>query len=150
MVATALRNIIGHFLKVRDEKSSDCQNLDTYMALNFVLVVYESSSIEDVLKEIGIENLSPSHLQCLEDLPLAATYSCLKLFLHWVDEGYYDYCTLPFPFKVHLSGDQQHAIEEWKGTIPHLKEELSELIKVLNHSQQDITSRTNAEAINVG
>ena len=100
---------------------------------------------------IGVENPSPSHLQCLEDLPLTATYSCLKLFLRWVEEGYYDYCTLPFPFKVHLSDDQQHAIEEWKGsTIPNLKEELSEVIKVLKHSQQDITSRTNAEAINVG
>ena len=150
IVATALRNIIGHLLKLLDENSSDCQNLETFKALKFVLIVYESSSLVDVLKEIGVENPSPSHLQCLEDLPLTATYSCLKLFLRWVDEGYYDYCTLPFPFKVHLSDDQQHAIEEWKGsTIPNLKEELSDLIKVLKHSQQDITCRTNAEAVNV-
>ena len=153
-VVTALRTVAGHLVKALDEGREDYGDLETATAPEFMLNLYEHLKKDsDVLYEIGVQNASPSHLRCLADLPLTATYSCLRLFFRWVEEGFYDFSTLPFPFKVHLSYQDQVAIEQlrlkWSSTLSELVKELQQLVDVLKHSEQDITSRVN-EAVNVG
>lgn len=153
-VVTALRTVTGHLVKaLAGDRDHHYGNLDEETAPEFMLNLYEHlSKHSDVLYEIGVQSATPSHLRCLEDLPLTATYSCLNLFFRWVDEGFYDFCAVPFPFKVHLSYPDQTAIEQlrmkWAGTVSDLMKELQQLVDVLKHSEQDITNRIN-EAVNV-
>ena len=152
-VLTALRTVTGHLVKALEDQRTDYGDLRAQTAPEFMLNLYEHlTRHSDVLHEIGVQSASPSHLRCLADLPLTATYSCLRLFFRWVDEGFYDFCAVPFPFKVHLGYKDQQAIEQlrvrWSCTVPELLKELQQLIDVLKHSEQDITRRVN-EAVNV-
>ena len=146
-VVTALRTIIGHLVKELGEGRKD------ETALKFMLHLCDHLTEDnDVLYEIGVQHASPSQLRCLGDLPLRATYSCLQLFFNWVDEGFYDFSTLPFTFKRHLMKQDQLAIEQlpsqWSSTDPELIDELQNLMDVLKKSEQDITSQVNE--VNVG
>lgn len=152
-VVTALRTVASHLLKALEERRTDYGDLATEAVPEFMLNLYEHlTKHSDVLFEIGVQSASPSHLRCLADLPLTATYSCLKLFFRWVEEGFYDFNTLPFPFKVHLGYQDQSCLEQlrmrWPSTAAELKKELQQLVDVLKHSEQDITKRVN-EAANV-
>ena len=152
-VMTALRSVTGHLVKALEEGREDYGNLENQTAPEFMLNLYEHLKKDsDVLYEIGVQHASPSHLGCLADLPLPATYSCLRLFFRWVEEGFYDFSTIPFPFKAHLSYPDQQTIDQlrfkWASTVNELKKELQQLVDVLKHSELDITSRVN-EAINV-
>lgn len=144
----ALRTIMGELVKVPKNESDDYSGMtaEAFMR-NFCF-----KKDEDVFYEIGIRNASSSQLADLDKLPLTQTYSCLKLFFHWVDEGFYDYSTLPFSFKIPLSELDQPAlvqiIDKWTGTKSKLMKELQQLIDALKQSEQHITSQVN-EAINV-
>ena len=152
-VLTALRTITGHLVKALVEGRTDYGDLESQTAPMFMLNLYEHlSRPNDVLFEIGVQSASSSHLRCLTDLPLTTTYSCLRLFFRWVDEGFYDFSTVPFPFKVHLGYQDQQAIDQlrvrWSSTVADLEKELQQLVDVLKHSELDITNRVN-EAVNV-
>ena len=152
-VVTALRTVVSHLVKALEEQRTDYGDLGSETAPEFMLNLYEHLTKQNqVLVEIGVQSASPSHLRCLVDLPLTATYSCLKLFFRWVDEGFYDFATLPFPFKVHLSYQDQAFLDQlrmrWSSTVAELKKELQQLVDVLKHSEQDITRRVD-EAVNV-
>ena len=152
-VVMALRTVIGHLTKaLRDMQNTDQEELKDQLIPDFMLNLYQHlKGHSEVLQEIGVRSAQPSHLQCLADLPLISAYDCLKLFFGWVEEGYYDFSALPFPFKVHmiyqdtLLMDQQLRLR-WLGSISDLKEELQELIDVLKHSEQDITNRVKEAA----
>lgn len=153
-VLTALRTVIGHLVKVLEEQE-DYGDLEALTAPEFMLTLYKDfSEPKDVLFEIGIQSdaASPLHFDCLAGLPLTATYSCLKLFFRWVDEGFYDFCALPFQFKVHLSDQDQLDIEQlpakWSNTLGELIKELQQLVDVLKHSEQNIITHVD-ETINV-
>lgn len=151
-VLTALRTVTGHLIKALDEGRQNCDDVQE-TALEFMLKQYKDmDTYSQVLYEIGVRSSSPSHLNCLADLPLIATYSCLRLFFRWVDEGFYDFSALPFPFKVHISYQDQLAIEQlymtWSSTTTELMKELQQLVDALKHSEKDIISRVD-EAVNV-
>lgn len=146
----ALRTVMGELMKALAERRGDYTDLT---ASQFMLIFcHEEGS--DVFKELGVQNAYPSQLHCLANLPLTATYSCLRLFFYWVDEGFYDYSALPFPFKVHLSEQDKLALEldqlthKWSGTNSVLMKELEQLINALKQSEKDIASEVNG-AINV-
>ncbi len=150
-VITALSTITGHLLKELDEENKIYGDLTQIKALEFMLKVYKDLTKEiDVLKEIGVLNSSNSQLHCLANLPLTATYSCLKMFTHWVDEGFYDFNTIPFSFKVHLRDEDKLVIKQlphkWAGTLTDLKKQLQQFIEVLKGCEEDIIT---AEAVNV-
>lgn len=150
-VITALSTITGHLLKALDEENKIYGNLTRIKALEFILKVYKELTKEsDALKKIGVQNSSDRQLQCLASLPLTATYSCLKIFVHWVDEGFYHFHTIPFPFKVHLIDEDKLVIKQlphkWEGTLTDLKKQLQQFIEVLKRCEQDIIT---AKAVNV-
>lgn len=152
-VVTALRTVVSHLLKALEEGRTDYGDLENETAPEFMLNLYEHlTKHTEVLYEIGIQSASPSHLRCLADLPLTSTHSCLNLFFRWVNEGFYDFSTLPFPFKVHLSYPDQQYLEQlrmrWPSTVEQLRTELQQLVDVLKHSEQDITKKVD-EAVNV-
>lgn len=148
-VVIALKTIMGHLVKALGEGKEDCHGLEKETALKFMINVYKDPQKKeiDVLHEIGVLNVSDSHLHCLEDLPLTAAYSCLELFSHWLEEGFYDFNMLPSQFKAHLIPDDKLVLEElhlkWSSTLPCLKRELEELVDTLKHSENDITSQVN-------
>ena len=153
-VVTALRTVVGYTIKSLQDTRLRYTNLENQTVPEFMLNLYEHLTKEsEVLYEIGIQSASPSHISCLAELPLTSAYSCLKLFFGWVEDGYYDFSALPFAFKVHMSDQDKSVVDQqlclkWQGSVPDLLEELQNLIDVLKHSEQDITSRVN-EAANV-
>ena len=147
-VVTALKTVIGHIVKLAlEDPEKDKEGLEKETVPGFMSNLYGDSSETNVLQSIGIQGASPSHRRCLANLPLTATYSCLRLFFHWVNEGFYDFCTLPFHFKAHLAPNDQHEIEKlstkWESTTSDLKRGLQQLVDVLKHSEQDIIGRVN-------
>ena len=147
-VLTALRTVAGHLTKALEDSEKDMNDLQKATIFDFIHGIYECTmNVNDVMRDIGILNASTSHLRCLAKLPLTATYSCLKLFFHWVDDGFYDFCTLPFHLKVHLDPKDQLEIEnlytKWHSTSAELMKGLQELVDVLKHSEQDIARRVN-------
>ena len=101
-----------------------------------------------LLKQIGIDQLAPTQLACMKDLPLRSIHSCLIMFTEWINIGLYDFCTLPFSLKVHMSDVDKEFIERnliaaWKGSIWDLCKNIDELIVVLKHAENDIASKVN-------
>ena len=108
----------------------------------------ESVDDDALLKQIGIEQLAPTQLACLRDLPLRSTLRCLLMFTDWVNIGLYDFCTLPFTLKAHMLAMDTEFVENelittWKGSIWDLFENIEELIEILKHTENDITSNVN-------
>ena len=114
-----------------------------------MLSLYEHITQErEVLSEIGITNLTATQLDCLIQLPLTCSVSCMLLFSSWVDEGLYDFCNLPFPLKTHMSDVDRVAVEQelkesWTGSLGDLLTEMKQLIDVLKHSEGDIIKKVN-------
>ena len=114
-----------------------------------MLTLYELITQEqDILKEIGITNLTTGQMDCLVQLPLTSTVSAMLLFAGWVNEGFYDFCNLPFPLKTHLSFADRKSVEEelrekWPGSLGDLLRDVKQLIDVLKHSEGDITKKVN-------
>ena len=85
-----------------------------------MLALYDNlHESEDVLKEIGVHSASASQLTCLVELPLPSLFNCLQLFANWIRDGTYDFATLPFGVKTHLSSQDLHLIQQisqkWTG-----------------------------------
>ena len=74
---------------------------------------------EAVWKEIGVCSTSPSQLACFMELPLPSLFCCLQLFASWIRDGVYDFSTLPFGVKTHMTYQDLQAVQqisiEWKG-----------------------------------
>ena len=151
-VFTALRTVLGHLVKALEAVNSTMarDDLGSESAVGFMSNLYSHlSQHSDVLHKIGVQSGSPVHVSCLADLPLTSTYSCLELFFHWLDEGFYDFSDTPFPFKVHLGREEVEEIEKLcvrRSAV--VLEELQQLVDLLKQSEQDIIDRVN-EAINV-
>ena len=141
---------MGHIIKEIAENDGE-SDVEKQTTLEFMCTLYKYRGLDEgdsfVFQKIGIQKASPPQQKCLIDLPLTATYSCLELFFHWIDEGFYDFSTLPFPFKAHLSKEDMIAINKlnikWDSTDSELMKELQQLIDVLKHSEQDIVTRVN-------
>ena len=162
-VMTGLRTIISYLIKALKQGSDSKVDLEKKMATVFMLNLYGKESKEsedlrkievqkkiDVLKEIGIRNAKQAHLDCLVELPLTATYSCLKLFLNWVDDGFYDFTDLPFPLKGHMD---DHALEQslkrpGETNLTVLMKHLCQLADILKRSENEIVQAVD-EAVQV-
>ena len=107
----------------------------------------------EVLSKVGIapDLLKHSQLDCLVDLPLPTVYSCLRLFVQWVDQGVYDFCNLPLTLKVHLSETDRVFFErdlrdQWTGLVNELEAEVKQMIEILKHSENDIIKKVSEQA----
>ena len=154
-VVMGLQTVIGHLTKALSElPNHDDKELKEQLITHFMLNLYDGiTRHSEVLQKIGIQSARPSHLLCLGALPLICAYDCLKFFFKWVEEGYYDFNGLPFPFKVHMTDQDQVLIEHeirsrWTGSIGDLSENLQDLIDDLKDMEQDIISKVK-EAANV-
>lgn len=142
-VVTALRTIIGFLIKTLDKSGENFDDLKSEKVLQFMQNLLEN---DNILHEIGVKSISPPRLRCLSDLPLTATYCCLNLFFHWVEDGFYDFRAIPFLFKMHLSEQEELALTElshkWEGPLSQLAEKLEQLIHGLKHHEHDIVDET--------
>ena len=152
-VQTALKTVIGHLIKslTKDDLDSGMNDktLEKQTISDFLRHIYgdSESSIDDIFVKIGITMESCTHIRCLADLPLVTTYSCLGLFVNWVEKGFYDYSTLPYHLKKHMDPDDNETLErtvdEWQGKKEDLMEELHELTKALNECEQNLANCAN-------
>lgn len=67
------------------------------------------------------------------------------MFNRWLDEGYYDFCNVPFCFKTQLSKADRNFIEkdikEMSRNASDLLKEVKEVIKTLRLSENDIIKK---------
>ena len=150
---TALETILEHLVRALSEAKENNDHLKKKTALNFISDIYSDlRKKEDIFHEIGAQNISESQINCLKELLLTGTYSCLKLFINWVQEGFYDFSTIPSRFKAHMSSEDKLALEKlhenFSGSNHNLKKELNDLIENLKFCEKDITSQVN-DKINV-
>ena len=146
-IFTALRTVLGHLIKALEPVNSNEHELQSESAVGFMSKLYNQHG--EVLQKIGVQSANSAQISCLAELPLTSTYSCLELFFHWLDEGFYDFSDMPFPFKVHLGKEEEKEIEKLcvrRSAV--VLEELQQLVDLLKQSEKDITSHVN-EVIDV-
>ena len=103
------------------------------------------------LAEIGIVNLTDTQFDCFFNLPLISCASCLTIFVTWIDEGFYDFCNIPFALKVKMSKSDSTSIvqgikETWSGSTNDLLCEVKKLIDILRHSEGDIVMNVSSNS----
>lgn len=154
-VVMVLRTVAGHLLNAVSEKEEEV--LEKKTVNDFISEIYKDSNKEEceLFHKIGLQvpDSNPDHNRCLAKLPLTATYSCLELFIKWVEEGFYNFSTLPFPFKASLSEEQKLVVEnlrdKWTGTAADFMNGLEDfIVNVLKHSELSITKQHDETVIN--
>lgn len=103
---------------------------------------------KEVLSEIGICKLNFTQLTCLLELPLANLYHCLSIFATWMEDGIYDFATLPYTIKAHLTPEDLAILKSipliWEGTcIPGL------LLSYFHHCVSSYTTHYVIECIHL-
>ena len=72
-----------------------------------------------VFAKACIPTLCPPQVLFLEALSIAMLFSSFKLLIQWLKDGVYDFHTLPFTLKAHLTKNDHEALlkipAEWKG-----------------------------------
>ena len=76
-------------------------------ALDSQIYMYQKAL---VFAKASTPTLSSPQLKFLESLPTAMVFTCLQLFIQWLKDGMYDFHTLPFTLKTHLSPEDQEAL----------------------------------------
>ena len=145
-VVTVMRTIIGHVINVISKGEPETETLLEKTVKDFIPDLCDNPNKQEIelFREIGFQFPDPNrdHIRCLTELRLTAIYGCLKLFIHWVDEGFYDFNTLTFPFKTSLDLGDKAILEQlpeiWKGTPDDLLQQLEEFIDVLKHNEEYI------------
>ena len=55
--------------------------------------------------------LHRGQLEYLSSVKVAELPYCIKCFIIWIEEGYYNYCDLPIGLKRHLSDTDRKRVE---------------------------------------
>ena len=89
---------------------------------DFLLSLYDGlNTKKEVLSEIGLRKLNATQLTCLSEMPLANLYHCLNIFATWMEDGMYDFATLPYTIKAHLSPEDLAILKaiplNWEGIL---------------------------------
>ena len=124
------------------------ESLKNLTLSNFMHTVYDNINDEShALMEIGIDDkrLAPTQITCLTQLQLQCVFSSLRLFDEWIHDGLYDYHTLPFSVKKHMSSSDKQFIEQcfnqWivsaEDYLPHVQE----LTRALKDAESDIIKK---------
>lgn len=155
---TALAIVLGNLVKELDKLNGSIESIREKSALDFIISVFSDSQKKDIeiLREIQLRTISESQLNCLRELPVTATYSCLKHFIDWVEIGFYDFCMIPSQFRAHMAPKDKKMLDELNVDklkenfldIEKFKQELIDLTDALELCESDITSNTK-ERINV-
>ena len=92
---------------------------------DFLLSLYDGlNTRKEVLSEIGVRKLNATQLTCLSELPLANLYHCLNIFATWMEDGMYDFATLPYTIKAHLTPEDLGILKaiplNWEGILGHI------------------------------
>lgn len=144
-------NIVMDYInkELKEQPENSVSNLQDLSVNRFLLHLYgDIKDDENILKDVGIQDLKPSQSQCLCKLPLVSTFCCLKVFVEWVEDGRYDFCMVPLSFKQRMVPDDVLKLEsiayskKWKDAKITLMDELELLIEVLKHSERDMLKRS--------
>lgn len=117
----------------------------------FMLSVYDTIQCEkEVLQKLGICSLSDSQYHCLLNITTASLYECLKLFIHWVDYGYYEYCTMPQSLKDEMTESDVKDVTNIVGTAgddaQSMISEMDGLLQATDHCQDYLCQQASQPA----
>lgn len=148
-VVMVMRTIVGYLVNFLSQGEEQTERLQEKTVKDFILELYNvtDKTEKELLIRIGFQyqNPNPDHIRSLAELPLTSIFSCLELFIHWIDEGFYDFNNLTFQFKASFSSDDEAVLEQlpekWSGTPEDLLKQLDEFIDVLKLSEPHITSQ---------
>ena len=103
-----------------------------------------------IMTYLILYSLSDTQLVCLSSVRLCFLFSTLELFVRWVEEGLYDFNSLPMALKVHLTEEDSTMLEQlpkcFPGTSSQLLVELKELSDVLLHVESHLIKEVNEQA----
>ena len=74
-----------------------------YIVVSIAIRCYEVQSLS--------YSISSSGLECLGGIKLAFLYATLKQFVQWINDGLYDFCTIPLGMKKHLRLEDDQALQ---------------------------------------
>ncbi len=87
-------------------------------------------------------SLSQAQHACLDSLSLDNLFHTRNMFVRWAEEGLYDFCSLPFGVKKHLSESNEQALDQlpkrFNGSPAELLNSLRSLVDVLVHLEPSI------------
>ena len=88
-----------------------CPNHDGFnesRAVIYVLVIsYYSCSLY-----VSLFSLSAHLLSCFLDMKLQNVYHTLHIFVQWIEDGYYDFQSLPYATKTHLHVEDELVLQQ--------------------------------------
>ena len=67
------------------------------------------------MHEVSFLSLRDSQYNCLKNLKMRHVFKAMELLVDWMKVGMYDFCSLPFSLKEHMSGEDRerlHSIRE--------------------------------------
>ena len=56
--------------------------------------------------------LTKSQCNYLQNIKLVHLYKTLQLLVEWLELGMYDFCSLSFAMKVHLTEESKHVLHQ--------------------------------------
>ena len=106
----------------------------------FMLSVYDTIHEEkSVLEKLEICSLSDSQYTCLQTITMASLHECLLLFIHWVDYGYFEYCSIPISLKDDMTEADVTSIEDIVKTTGDSTEsvisQMNDMLQAADHCQ---------------
>ena len=145
-IVNGLKNAVGYIItELKEQPENSTNNTEDLTVAAFLKRSCDKDDDENLLKMIGIKKLKPSQVLCLSELQLVSCFSCLKLFSEWIDDGSYDFRTIPLSFKKHMSPEDALLLESicdnWTGSKIKLMNELDQFIEILKHSEHNIIQR---------
>jgi len=151
-VITGLRTAVSHLIKEVSDlpaHGNKCRQLQPQTLPQFLITLYEydpADETRDVFHEISIHSLTPTQHTCLEKLYLPFLYHTLKIFVQWAEEGWYDFCSLPYAAKMQMSLPDEDTMRQiasnYDGSPGELLHELKSLVDMLVHLETSIIKIT--------
>jgi hypothetical protein len=127
-IITGLRTIIGHLQHDISLKTNHLQ--PTSVTLDgFVASMYEYESHEysdNLFSVIGIYSISTSQFMWLKKVHITKIFDLWRKFIQLAEDGWYDFCTLPYGAKQPMNLPDEDAVLQIAG---HYSENLHELIQ---------------------
>ena len=66
-------------------------------------------------------SLSAHQLSCFLDMKLQYVYHALQVFVQWIEDGYYDFRSLPYATKSHLCAEDEQKLQQLQEQAYHGK-----------------------------
>jgi hypothetical protein len=145
-MALALKTITEHVKqKLAEEKIIKADIIDLKVGDVLPMLVYgsknkNSNNLHKVFDELGMKRLQDSQQLRIADIPMRCLFTTLEIIIKWINEGIYNFHTLPKSMKCLLKKEDRNQIlalhKNAKINANELLNKLKSIEEVLMHSEQ--------------